>query len=205
MALLASPPPFPSSASPSSPPVPGSFSQQGEQRGKGPCEWGWQVCIPLPGTRVSVLLLPPGSSLPARAHLAECWGAGACTAGARGQTSLGGAASGPAARPAAWRPGAGGPVLFLPRGPASRSVSFGMCLPLPYSPWVLSSCPSNHLPLFSYIRITHFPEWVPHLALNSWDPTGKWGLGGYIEDRLGYPGGGSVLGEEQNIGLHTHL
>lgn len=45
------------------------------------------------------------------------------------------------------------------------------------------------------IKTTHFSLVAPHLALNSREPTGDWGLGGYIEDRLGgYSGGEARVG-----------
>lgn len=82
-----------------------------------------------------------------------------------------------------------GPALqvLIPRR-ASASPAF--------LPPALNSCPSDHLTLLLDIKITSFPQSVPHLALNSREPTGDWSLGGYIEERLGgYSGGGPGLGE----------
>lgn len=77
-----------------------------------------------------------------------------------------------------------------PSGFTLQALSFGAC------PWALSSCSSNHLILFFYIKMTGFPWSVPHLALNSQEPTGEMGLGGlYTGQTGGDTGGGPGWGE----------
>lgn len=72
-----------------------------------------------------------------------------------------------------------------PSGLTLQALSFGAC------PWALSSCSSNHLILFFYIKMTGFPWSVPHLALNCQEPTGEMGLGGLYR---GQTGGGTREG-----------
>lgn len=95
------------------------------------------------------------------------------------------------------RSGAKRPCPPSPLG-STLQVLILRCLPptafLPLGTEFLSPKSPDYSPIL--IKITHFPQAAPHLALNSREPTGEWGLGGYIEDRLGgYSGGGPGLGE----------